>query len=130
MLQPVSSQRANVGTQNRFGAPLPPALRPSIPGKEQRRGGEREERGRRQKTARSMPNNIIWMSRQRRPCCQAAELSENARLTGTYCTHTHTVICTLVYVTTCMVSLNKQSLDVASTQTSLGEALCKYFSPW
>lgn len=37
-----------------------------------RGGGQKEEKGRRHKTARSMPNNIPWMSVQTLPGCQAA----------------------------------------------------------
>lgn len=42
-------------------------------GAEERRtgGGQREETGRGWMTARSMPNNIIWMSEGTRPGCQA-----------------------------------------------------------
>lgn len=51
------------------------------PGTEERRtgGGQREETGRGWMTARSMPNNIIWMTEGTRPGCQAAEIQTNAK---------------------------------------------------
>lgn len=42
-------------------------------------GGQKEGRGRREQTAWSMPNNIIWMNRQTWPRCQATELSRTAK---------------------------------------------------
>ena len=56
--------------------PILASIHPWLGAEERRRGGgQREERGRGWKTARSMPNNIIWMSRQTWPGCQATELS-------------------------------------------------------
>lgn len=52
---------------------------PCVPGREQRRGGEEEGKRRRQETAQSMPNNIIWMNKQTWPHYQTAKVSQIAR---------------------------------------------------